>query len=295
MRRGTGRSDPGVSMTARLEQPEPSLPHLLRRHDRDRFLASLYAPPPRRPALWALLGFNYETARVREIVSQPILGQIRLRWWRDMLDEVYGGKPVRRHEVATPLADAIRHHGLARARFDAMIDARERDLLAEEPPATLADLETFLADTSSALLQMQVAVLTGVDGGEAARRIGIAWGLVGLIRALPFHAAAGFRYIPTEIAVAAGLPAQGVAKPSAPLAAALRQLGTAAGDHLAAARARRREVPAGALPALAIARLVGRYLRLLESAGYDPYAAVVQQVDPLAAWRLGWGRLIRRY
>ena len=249
----------------------------------------------RRRAARRFLGFNYEIARVREIVSQPILGQIRLRWWCDMLDEVYAGKPVRRHEVATPLADAIRHHGLARAPFDAMIDARERDLLAEEPPSTLADLETFLADTSSRLLQTQIAVLTGADGGEAARRIGIAWGLVGLIRALPFHAAAGVRYIPTDIAEAAGLPAQGFSKPSAPLAAALRPLGTAAEDHLAAARARRWEVPAGALPALLIARLSGRYLRLLAAAGYDPYATVIQRVDPLTAWRLGWGRLIRRY
>lgn len=280
-------------MESQVQPAALSLPQLLQRHDRDRFLASLYAPARHRPALWALLGFSYEIARVREIVTQPIMGQIRLQWWRDAIDEIYTGKPARRHEVAEPLAEAIRRHGLARAPLDAMIDARERDLLAEHPPATLADLESFLADTSSALLQAEIAVLAGVDGGPAARRIGIAWGLTGLIRALPFHAAAGRSYIPDDIAGAAGLAERDAPSPS--LAAAVQRLGAAARGHLSAARDLRRELPARALPALLIARLARRYLDLLDLAGGDPYAPALQRPDPLAAWRLGWGRLIGRY
>jgi phytoene synthase len=278
------------------ESIEPTLPDLLRRHDRDRFLATLCAPAARQPALWALLGFNYEIARVREMVSQPILGQIRLQWWRDALDEIYAGKPVRRHEVATPLAQAIRDYGVTRAHLDTMIDARERDL-AGEPPATLGDLERWLDDTSSRLLQAQIEVLAGTDGGEAARRIGLAWGLVGTIRAVPFQAAAKIIHIPAEIAQAADLHERDLfaLRPSAPLAAALEMLAAAAQAHLAAARTLRPTVPAQALPALLIARLAGRYLRVLALAGYDPYAAIVQQPDPLAAWRVGWGRLIGRY
>src|ERR1700721_1302405 len=89
----------------------------VRRYDRDRFLATLFAPASLRPDLWALLAFNLETARVREVVSQPILGQIRLQWWRDAIEEIYDGKPARRHEVATPLAETIKRHGLSRHRF----------------------------------------------------------------------------------------------------------------------------------------------------------------------------------
>jgi NADH dehydrogenase [ubiquinone] 1 alpha subcomplex assembly factor 6 len=278
------------------ESLEPSLPDLLRRHDRDRFLATLCAPVARQPALWAVLGFNYEIARVREMVSQPILGQIRLQWWRDALDEIYAGKPVRRHEVATPLAQAIRDYRVSRAHLDTMIDARERDL-AGEPPATLADLENWLDDTSSRLLQVQIEILTGTEGGEAARRIGLAWGLVGTIRAVPFHAAAKIIRIPAEIAQAADLHERDLfaLRPSAPLAAALERLAAVALEHLAAARALRPSVPPQALPALVIARLAQHYLRVLATAGYDPYAAIVQQPDTLAAWRVGWGRLIGRY
>ncbi len=272
-----------------------TLPALLRRHDRDRFLATLCAPAARQPALWALLGFNYEIARVREVVSEPVLGQIRLQWWRDALDEIYAGKKPRRHEVVEPLAEALLGCGLDRTLLDGMIDAREQDL-AGEPPPDLAALETYLAATSSNLLQAQLAVL-GVEASAAARHVGIAWGLVGLIRALPYHAAAKLLYIPAEIAQAADLHEQDVyaLRPSPALAAALKELGAAAEAHLAAARKLRRHVPRGALPALLLARLATHYLHLLAAAGYDPYTQAVQQPDPLAAWRLSWGRMIGRF
>jgi NADH dehydrogenase [ubiquinone] 1 alpha subcomplex assembly factor 6 len=272
-----------------------TLPELLRRHDRDRFLATLCAPAAQQPALWALLGFNYEIARVREVVSEPMLGQIRLQWWRDVLDEIEAGKPSRKHEVATPLAEAIRTYGIDRTLLDTMIDARERDLTGEPPP-TLAALETYLEDTSSRLLQAQIAVLAGGDGGEAARRIGIAWGLVGLIRAVPFHAAAKILYIPAEIAQEADLHEQDVyrLRPSPALATALARLAEVAAEHLAAARRLRADVPRAALPALLIARLASHYLQRLAAAGHDPYTPEVLQPDPLAAWRLSWGRLIGR-
>jgi NADH dehydrogenase [ubiquinone] 1 alpha subcomplex assembly factor 6 len=270
------------------------LPSLLRRHDRDRFLASLLAPADKRPALWALLGFNYEIARVREIVSQPILGQIRLQWWRDTVAEIYENKSVRRHEVATPLAEAVQGHGISRTLLDRMIDARERDLI-DEPPATLEALESFLGDTAGALLQAQAEVLSGADGGEAATHVGIAWGLVGLMRSVPFHAAAGVRYVPTDLAEAAGLTEQMLftARPSPALGATLQSLAEIAQRHLSAARAR--HPSARIRPALLTARLADVYLKRLKAAGYDPYRPEVQLPDPLAAWRMAWGRLIGRF
>ena len=275
--------------------PLSSLPALLRRHDRDRFLATLCAPVERQPALWALLGFNYEIARVREVVSEPVLGQIRLQWWRDALDEIYAGRKPRRHEVVEKLAEAVLGCGLDRALLDGMIAAREQDL-AGEAPASLAALETYLDATSSNLLRAQLAVL-GAEATEAARHVGIAWGLVGLIRALPYHAAAKMLYSPAEIAQAVDLHEQDVyaLRPSTPLTAALKQLGAAAEAHLAEASKLRRQVPRRALPALLIARLAAQYLQRLAAAGYDPYTPAVQQPDPLAAWRLSWGRVIGRY
>src|SRR5271157_5432659 len=58
---------------------------LVRRHDRDRFQTVLFAPAARREALFALYAFNYEIARVRESVTEPMIGQIRLEWWRESI------------------------------------------------------------------------------------------------------------------------------------------------------------------------------------------------------------------
>src|SRR5215472_11726653 len=109
---------------------------LVRQHDRDRFQTALFAPRDKREALFALYAFNYEIARIRETVHEPMLGQIRLQWWREAIDAAYGDASPRRHEVVEPLTAAIRAHSLNRAHFDRLIDARERDLN-EAPPETL--------------------------------------------------------------------------------------------------------------------------------------------------------------
>ena len=123
----------------------------LRRHDRDRYLACLFAPAARREALFSLYAFNLEVARTAEAVSEAMLGRIRLQWWREALEEIYDGRP-RRHEVALPLAAAVQTHGLSRTHFDRLIDAREFDL-DKEAPQDLARLEAYAEATSGGLLQ----------------------------------------------------------------------------------------------------------------------------------------------
>ncbi|MYB15139.1 MAG: hypothetical protein F4X42_18020 [Rhodospirillaceae bacterium] len=99
---------------------------LARRHDFERYLATLFAPRRRRPALWILLAFNAEIARTREIVSEAALGQIRLQWWREAVDTAVADGPVRQHEVAAPLAAALRAGGRGPALVNTRIDRRGR-------------------------------------------------------------------------------------------------------------------------------------------------------------------------
>ena len=61
---------------------------LAQQHDPDRFFLTLLQPAPVRPALWALLAFNYEVAKTREVVSDPTLGFMRLQWWREALEKI---------------------------------------------------------------------------------------------------------------------------------------------------------------------------------------------------------------
>ena len=269
----------------------------VRRLDHDRYLTCLFAPASRRAALFALYAFNIEVAKTREVVSQPLLGQIRLQWWRDAIAEVYDGRP-RRHEVLDALAPAVWAHDLSQANFDTLIDARERDL-EDEPPATLSDLERYAADTAGSLLRLHLEVLGVRDEAahRAATAVGTAWALVGLMRAVPFHARQKRLYLPQEIVAAEGAD-PGLLfemKPHDGLRRAVARVAEAARGRLAEARALRREVPRTAVPALLSARLADGYLRRLSRAGHDVFSALVQEPPPLRQADLVLGALLGRY
>ena len=124
-----------------------ALDELVRRADPDRYFSALFAPADKRPLLLALYAFNVEIARVRELVSEPVIGQIRLQWWRDAIAEFAEGK-VRSHPVAEALARALQARPIQAAHFERLLVAREFDLL-DTPPADLAALEEYAAGTSS--------------------------------------------------------------------------------------------------------------------------------------------------
>ncbi len=269
----------------------------LRRHDNDRYLTCLFAPADRREHLFALYAFNLEIAKTAEVVSEAMLGEIRLQWWRESIEAIYTGTP-RKHEVVTPLAAAIAAAPLPRAAFERLIEARSLDL-AEEPPASLEDLEAYAEASSGELVGLALAVL-GVEG-EAARAagryLGIAWALTGLARAVPFHARQHRCYLPADLIAAksARLDELYALRPSAALAAVVREIALSAGRHLAEARARRREVPKAALPALLPAVLADRHLAALRRCGHDPFDPRLQSPAPGRIWRLAWAHLLGRY
>ena len=63
----------------------------VRRHDWDRYLFTLFAPADVREDLFTILAFNTEIARIPDMVSEPLLGQIRLQWWQDSINKIYEG------------------------------------------------------------------------------------------------------------------------------------------------------------------------------------------------------------
>ena len=56
---------------------------LVREHDPDRYLATLFAPAYAREELFVLYAFDHEIGQVRRVVSEPMAGLVRLQWWRD--------------------------------------------------------------------------------------------------------------------------------------------------------------------------------------------------------------------
>jgi phytoene synthase len=269
----------------------------VREHDRDRFQTALFAPADRREALFALYAFNYEIARVRESVREPMLGRIRLQWWREAIAAAYAGAAPRRHEVVEPLTAAIRARALSREHFERLIDTRERDL-GDAPPATLAALEDYAEGTSAPLIELALQALDAatLPAEAAATEIGVAYALTGLIRAMPVHARIGRLVIPDDVMAEAGLdPADYAALRATPaLRRAVEMMARTASRRLAAARAMRGELPKAAVPALLPARIAATALRRLERAGFDPFSGAGES-DPLQSWRLVFAALTRRF
>lgn len=270
---------------------------LVERHDRDRYLASLFAPEGERERLFALYAFNHEVAKTAEVVSEPMIGQIRLQWWRESLEGIYTGTP-RRHEVVEPLAQAIEAKGLPRDLFETIVDTRERDL-DPAPPESLEALRLYAEGSSTALLRLALRILGAEDVASraAAEALGPAWAYLGLLRALPLHARQKRCYLPADVLAETGVDLRDLfeLRSTPAISAACRVLLDRAEAHLAAAREPAAQVPRRALPALLPARLGDLYLKQLRGAGGDPFATAAQAPAPGRVWRLAWGWAMGRY
>lgn len=156
---------------------------LVRQHDRDRFLSTLFAPDDKRPHLLALYAFNVEVLRIRDAVTEPHLGLIRLQWWRDTVESLYEGGTGAGHPVAEALGDAIREGHLPKPALLDLVTAHEFDLYQDRMPDMTA-LEAYLGETSSRLIQMAAMILDKAQApkaSEAAGLAGVAQGLAAVL------------------------------------------------------------------------------------------------------------------
>jgi len=269
----------------------------VRANDPDRYILAMLAPPAARDALFALYAFNVEIARTRELVSEPALGEIRLQWWRDGIAALYTGDGLR-HEVSLALGEAISEFGLTRLNFDQLIDARAVDL-DDNPPETLNALVEYAEKTTAPLiaLALQVVGESTPKAKAAARHIGVAWSLIGLIRALPFHLRSRRQYLPRDVTTRHNVSTRNLLelKPSSELNSAIKSLSDLAVAELQVAREMQRRIGRDAIPVLLQARLAEIYLRRLASFGFDPFDPRNADAPPMAVWRLAWSKFRGRY
>lgn len=260
---------------------------LVRAYDRDRWLAALLAPQDKRPALHALYAFSTEIARIRETVTQPTLGEMRLAWWREALQ---GGRRAEAasHPIAGAVLELIDEFHLPTQAFVGLIEARRFDLY-DDPVPDLAFLEGYAGETASALFRLASIIFAGGrDPGAAAAagHAGVAYAVAGLLRALPWHAAQGRCYIPADLLARCGLtPADVVAAKDAPaLHAALAELRAHARRRYDEARAGLRGLEKDARPSFAALALAPLYLKAMEAKGYEPFRTVIDAPQ----WRKQW-------
>jgi phytoene synthase len=149
---------------------------LVQRVDPDRWLSSRFiGDAGERADVIALYAYDHELARAPKVASNPLLGEIRLTWWREALDEIFEGRAVRRHPTAQALAGAVGRRDLARAPLEVMIDARYRELDAE--PMNAAEALEWARDTAGRTAEVAVAVLDPAVQASLAVDAAAAWAL----------------------------------------------------------------------------------------------------------------------
>jgi phytoene/squalene synthetase len=232
------------------------LAQAVRQADPDRYFASLFAPAPHRAHLHALYAFNHEVAHVAESVREPMLGAIRLEWWRETVEAAAKGNP-RSHDVARGLSALFADTGLKPADLEAMIVARGVDS-SNEYFSDFAALENYLDGTGGALMRLAAELLGGDP--RVAREAALAYGLTGLLRSFSFHNRRHKLYLPLDVLREEGLtPDEVFVLENDPrLRKVVERSAARAWDHF---RAARRVRPRAALAAILPAALVPVYLR----------------------------------
>ena len=222
---------------------------LVERGDPVRFRTAMMVPVAQRAALFVLYAFNVEVSRAPWVTKETIIAEMRLQWWRDVLDEIAQGRPVRRHEVATPLAQVLRPEQAV--MLDELVMARRWDIY-RDPFEDAADLTRYIDQTAGHLMWVAASLL-GTADEAVVRGAGYAAGIGGWLRAIPALEEAG------RVPLLDGTP-DGV-----------RALASGGLDALAQARRGRGRVMRACAPALLIATAAQPALTLAQG---QPQAVV---------------------
>jgi phytoene synthase len=245
----------------------PEIRQAAMRAEPDRYLAATLAPLTARPALAALAAFAAEVARIPATVSEPLLGEIRLQWWRDALAE---GREGRRsgHSIADSLIEAVSQHRLPAELLEAVLDARERDLSG----AVLEDdqeLAAYLQATEGNLFLLGMCSLGAAreEVAELAALAGQAYGIARGLCRLPMSLHNGGAILPAKRLEAAGIQPLQLASqpPAADVENAVRHIAKAMAEDgmsaLSRARALTRRLETRFRPALLPLVMVEPYFR----------------------------------
>jgi 15-cis-phytoene synthase len=261
---------------------------LVKQRDRDRYWSALFAPAAKRAGLLALYGLNAELTHIAAATSEPMVGQIRLQWWRDAIDLAAPGTKTG-NPVADALGAAILAHDLPKERLIRMADARMPEILGE-PPADIQALRASLRENSAAVFELGAVILGDCSdlAQQAAEYAGLAYGLTRTLLTLPFQVSRRKLLLPPSYFENRGvdLPAIYRGKTSAAFQAALADLRGAANRALQQFRSVAPELDEAAWPAFLPLTLVKPYLRAMAAPEFN-HLQTVASVNPIRRfWRI---------
>ncbi len=254
----------------------------VRAEDPGRFLVSLFASDAVRPALWGVYALDLELKQIRDRVTEPMMGLIRLQWWRDSIARIYEGKGAARHEVLEAIGAAVAAHALVFQDFEDLLAVREHDFEAGASVGasfeSCAELEAVLSAATAPWVRMALCCTGGRVSEPDMNRICTAWALLEHIRKAPFAGNKGQNPFPREI--------MEDASGGAGWNKAAIVLGARAAQLLRGLEARPSD------PVLwAMIRLSWQYVRQIKGVGGDVFSPRLAVLPAFSALRLWAGQL----
>lgn len=247
---------------------------MLRERDRDLWLACLYAPQTQRPHIHAVYAFALECADVRAKVSQPLLGEMRLRWWADALSGE-ASEGTRAHPVADALLDTVARFSLPVGELTELADAHVADLYDDQMP-DVATLERYCRATVGGPMRWAGHILGASADITAFDEAGLALGVTRVLRG-PAGA-----HLPADLLAKHGAD---IHVNAAPLRAALAELRGMAESRYDSARRAARALVKGR-EALLPAATVPVYLERMARKDYNPLQGLTEPSPLRRQWRL---------
>jgi len=269
----------------------------LRRVDEDRWLAARFATRDVRPKLTAVYALNYEIARTAWAVKNETLGDIRLAFWREAIEEIHAGKAPRAHPALEGYAAAKPNDAMLEA-WRTLIAARESDLQAT-PFANWPELQSYVEAAAGGVFR--IAIELCIAGAERPKQLGVftakagqAWGYAGLVRALPYWSKRGATFFPTSLRDHLKLETATLfaGETNHEVRAAAMAVIDRARHAYREAKDLASVLPGAAFPAIGYLALTPRYLRAVSMPQADPNAAqrlplLVRQATLVAASAMG--------
>ncbi|WP_404403920.1 phytoene/squalene synthase family protein [Pelagibacterium halotolerans] len=258
----------------------------LREADPDRYAATLIIPPAYRANVQALYAFAAEVAGIRERVSEPTPGEIRLQWWVDAL-EGKGHGEVTQNPVADALFVTLKEYELPAGPLVRLLAARRFDLY-DDPMTDMGQFEGYAGETTSILYQYAAMILSGgpaETAADAAGHLGVAQALTGHMKAFGFNAARAQIFLPLQVFTAHGVTERDIyaGRATDRMTAALGQIVDMAQEHAEKARRAISELPKPMRPAFAALALVEADLAWLTR---DPISVLKAPPRPAPLRRL---------
>jgi len=259
---------------------------LVREYDRDRYLAALFAPTAARGALFALYAFNAEVSRVRTLAREPMPGEIRLQWWREVFEGRRASEAAA-NPVAAALLTTVANQNLPVEKLMGLVEAHRFDVH-NDAMTSFAELKSYASQTEGTIFEFAAQILSGRSTSviaNLASEAGQAQTFADILASLAQHAARRQLFIPLETLRHYGVEPEDVfaARPTRALRAALAEFRLRARLNLEQVGSTGPELLRSAQPAFLSLAPFRQWLLDMEQPGYDPF-----KPPKIALWRRQW-------